>query len=172
MMDPTAQEQALELYDIYGLWHVPFWQRTWFIVCMVLLVSALLFGVCYLLIKQYKAKKPPIPAWKQALQRLQELKRTEMLKKEKSERYYVQLTKLIKEYMSDQFGTNIRSLTDQQMCAYIDERTLYNKQKEQLKQIFSAGELIKFANQDAIEQQMLDDWHHAHAFIMHSKEHV
>ncbi len=170
MMDPTAEAQALQLYDIYGLWHVPFWQRTWFIICMVLLVGALLAGMCYLLVKQYKAKKPPVPAWKQALQKLQELKRTGTLKREKSEHYYVQLTKLIKEYMSDQFGTDIRSLTDDEICAYIDERTLYDKQKEQLKQIFGAGQLIKFANQDAIEQQMLDDWQHAHTFIAHSKD--
>ncbi len=171
-MDPTVEEQALQLYDIYGLWHVPFWQRTWFILVMILLSGALFACACYLCIKRYKAKKPPVPAWKQALQRLHELKRTGTLKKEKSEYYYVQLTKLIKEYMSDQFGTDIRSLTDDEMCVYIDERTLYDKQKEQLKQIFGAGQLIKFANQDAIEQQMVDDWHHAYAFIMHSKEQV
>jgi hypothetical protein len=56
------------------------------------------------------------------------------------------------------------------MCTYIDNKILYTNYKEPLKRIFTAGVFIKFANQSAIEKQMIDDWQHAHDFVNVSKE--
>jgi hypothetical protein len=168
-MNSMQQQPQLELYPIYGLWHVPFWQRSWFIM-VALVVALFLFSVCiYLILKRYRAKKIILPSWQIALNRLQELKAEELLLPDMSERYYVHLTSLLKNYISDQFGVNVRSLTDDQMCAYIDQKIPYADYKEGLKRIFTAGLFIKFANQSAIEKQMIDDWQHAWQFVMVSR---
>lgn len=163
------QQPQLELYPIYGLWHVPFWQRSWFIIATVL-VGLLLFGaLVYLLVRRYTGKKVSLPSWQIALNRLQEIKKNGLLSPAMSERYYVQLTQLLKEYISDQFGVDVRSLTDDQMCIYVDQKIPYTDYKEGLKRIFTAGVFIKFANQSAIEKQMIDDWQHVHDFVDVSK---
>jgi hypothetical protein len=168
-MNGMQQQPQLELYPIYGLWHVPFWQRGWFII-IVLIMALFLFGVCiYLIIKRYRAKKIALAPWQIALNGLQDLKVEGLLLPEISERYYVRLTGLLKEYISDQFGVDVRSLTDDQICTYIDTKIPYTDYKEGLKRIFTAGVFIKFANQSAIEKQMVDDWQHARKFVDVSK---
>ena len=164
------QQPQLELYPIYGLWHVPFWQRSWFIITVICIGLLLVALLGYLLFKRYKTKKIALPSWQIALNRLQELKKNGLLSPAMSERYYVQLIGLLKEYISDQFGVDVRSLTDDQMCSYIDQKIPYTDYKESLKRIFTAGVFIKFANQSAIEKQMVDDWQHAYNFVDVSKE--
>lgn len=158
----------LQLYDIYGLWHVPFWQRTWFKITVFLAICALLSVIVYFLIKKYKQRTVQLPAWQIALNALDALKIWQTM--QHRVRYYADLTTLLKNYISSRFGVDVRSFTDQQMCAYIDDHIAYEQHKESLKQIFSEGQLIKFAHHDAFEQQMIDDWQHAHAFIQVSKE--
>lgn len=136
---------------------------------MVLLGLVLTALIGYILLKRYRSKRPPVPAWQIALNRLEELKKNGLLSPDMSERYYVQLTSLLKEYISDQFGVDVRSFTDDQICAYIDQKIHYTDYKEGLKRIFTAGVFIKFANQSAIEKQMLEDWQHAHDFVHVSK---
>ncbi len=168
-MNSFQEQPRLELYPIYGLWHVPFWQRGWFIVAIVFGAVLLCTILLYLFFRSYRAKKVVLPSWQIALNRLQEVKKNGLLSPNMSERYYVQLTSLLKEYMSDQFGVDVRSLTDEQMCSYIDQKIPYTDYKEGLKRIFTAGVFIKFANQSAIEKQMVEDWQHAYDFVMVSK---
>ncbi len=162
------QNPALELYEIYGLWHVPFWQRTWFKISIFIFFCALVGIIIYFLIKKYKQRAVQLPAWQIALNALDQLKKLQM--PEYSARYYAALTHLLKVYISARFGVDVCSLTDQQMCDYIDQHLAYDHYKERLKQIFSAGQLIKFAHHDALEKQMIDDWQHAKDFIQESKE--
>lgn len=158
----------LKLYDIYGLWHVPFWQRIWFKISIFLLVCALLSLIIYFVIKKYKQRMVQLSSWQIALNALDEL--TSFQTVGHRVRYYADLTTLLKKYISGRFGVDVRSFTDEQMCSYIDSRVPYDQHKEQLKQIFRAGQLIKFAHHDALEKQMIDDWKYAHAFIQGSKE--
>lgn len=162
------QNPELQLYDIYGLWHIPFWQRAWFKVSVFLLVCLLLGAAIYFLIKKYKQRLIKLSAWQIAFNTLDALKLFQ--NPVQSARYYSELTNLLKIYISDRFGVDVRSLTDQQMCDYIDEHLAYDRHKEGLKQIFSAGMLIKFAHHDALEKQMADDWQYAYEFIQVSKE--
>lgn len=164
----NMQNPALELYEIYGLWHVPFWQRTWFKISIFIFFCALVGIIIYFLIKKYKQRTVQLPAWQIALNALDQLKKLQI--PAHSAQYYAALTHLLKVYISDRFGIDVRSLTDQQMCDYIDQQLAYDQYKEHLKQIFSAGQLIKFAHHDALENQMIDDLQHAQDFIQVSKE--
>jgi LPS O-antigen subunit length determinant protein (WzzB/FepE family) len=169
-MQSSIQDPTLELYDIYGLWHVPFWQRSWFIISVVTLASLLIAGIVYFLLKKYRSRKVTVPAWQSALQQLDKIKKSNMLTPEHGQHYYVLLTSLLKSYISSRFAQDVSSLTDAQMCAYIDEHLPYEVHKDNLKQIFSAGQLIKFAHRDVLQVQMLDDWQHAYDFIEGTKD--
>lgn len=168
-MTSASFDEPLEIYPIYGLWHVPFWQRPLFLVVIVLLGSIVASFLMYRAFKKYKSKKSQITPWEKALTQLQHMKQQHMLSKEHSERYYVALTFLIKEYITLRFHHDVLSFTDEQMYKHLEGQPLFREQKEQLKKIFGAGQLIKFANHHAIEQQMKDDWQHTYDFVMKTK---
>lgn len=165
----SNQDSTLELYDIYGLWHVPFWQRSWFIISMSALIIVLIAGIAYFLIKKYRSRKVAVPAWQSALQQLNKIKASDVHIVER-EPYYRTLTSVLKSYISARFASDVSSLTDAQMCTYIDEHLPDESYKANLKQIFSAGQLVKFAGRDALEAQMLADWQHAYDFIEGTKD--
>lgn len=162
-------EQTLQLYEIYGVWHVPFWQQIWFIVFTSLLACFVCAGIIYLLFKRYRKNAKPLSDWQIALRQLDMLKNNNMLAPAMSERYYVYLTSLLKEYISARYAHDVHSLTDEEMVTYIEQLPLYTHYKEQLIKIFSAGLSIKFAHQYAVEQQMLQDWQHAYEFVIGTK---
>lgn len=168
-MIQNQAEDAMQLYEIYGLLHIPFWQRLWFIIITSVVCCGLLIIIACLLITKYRKNKKVLLDWQVALQHLESLKKNAMLTSAMSERYYVYLTGLLKEYMSTYYRHDLHSFTDEQMVAYIEQLPLYIQQKEQLTKIFSAGLFIKFAHQQAVEQQMLEDWQHAYDFIITTK---
>ena len=176
MMPNQAMQQEVQLYDIYGMWHVPFWQTTWFFIAMILLACFVFSAILFLLYTRFAKKKKKLPAWQVAMHALEQLKADpstssgQSFSVARSEQFYVGLTALLKTYISERDATDLRSSTDQQIIGYLEDLALSDVQKEQLTRIFGAGQMIKFANQDAVQQQMQDDWHHAFDFVKATKE--
>ncbi|MEX0849466.1 MAG: hypothetical protein WD055_04515 [Candidatus Dependentiae bacterium] len=167
---PTPETEQLQLFDNYGLWHVPFWQKLWFIILMILLASVFFVGAVFCLMKFMRSKKKKRSGWQQALYDLEQLKKNGLLSIAQSSSFYAKLTSILKQFVSYHYKKDVCSYTDQQMIVYVDTIDLFEEQKKKLEAIFSAGELIKFANQDALAQQMQDDWQFAFDFAKTHKE--
>ncbi len=164
--DPT---QELQLFDNYGLWHVPFWYKPWFIIVMILAGCFLLALALMLFLKFKPRKQKVVSPWKQALLGLDKLKKSSLHSIEQSSAFYARLTTIVKQYMSALYAHDVCSFTDQQMVEYVQTLTLFDAQKNGLERIFSAGELIKFANQDALQQQMANDMQFSVDFVRATK---
>ncbi len=164
--DPT---QELQLFDNYGLWHVPFWHKPWFII-VIILSGCFFLALALMLFFKFKPRKQKVLSpWKQALFDLDKLKKGSLHSIEQSSAFYARLTTIIKKYMSALYARDLCSFTDQQMVEHVQALDLFDVQKKGLEQIFFAGELIKFANQDALKQQMDDDLRFSVDFMQGTK---
>lgn len=165
MNNSMQQPEQLQLFDNYGFWHVPFWQKPWFAVLTALFICAILATLIYLFLRWRRSKKVKLSPAEQALHDLQALKKKGLCSVATSNLFYTRLTGILKNYLSCLFMQDMRSNTDQQMVERIASMPLFDAQKEGLSRIFSAGELIKFARQDALEEQLNRDWQFCVDFV-------
>lgn len=147
------------LYDIYTIWHVPFWQTTWFkYLCgslIIVLLLPILIIVCKRLYTWFRRKK--YTAWEIAQMKLQALKKDSFANKEQGKRAYGAITAVLKEYLSQRYGWQVTTATDDELATYVQSSPLNEQLSQQIKTIFNGAVMIKFANQDAVESQVRDD---------------
>lgn len=147
--------QQLELYDIYSLWHIPFWQRDWFkmLVALVVLIIGLLCA-WYVYKRFFKKKPAPIPAWQKALQELEQLKEYSIETKDHGKQFYFHITDILKRYIAARFNLNIQAKTDEELVAYLQNQEVLPLVKDGIKDIAQGCVYIKFANQHAMQEQI------------------
>ena len=158
------QEQGF--YDIYGMWYVPFWQRTWFVWTGAIIAAGIAILLGWYVIKWYRTRnKQRVPYWQAALNELAALKQHNVATVEQGSAFYAQLTALLKQYLQQRYGFDVRSKTDDETIAVL-ERAQFNPQYlSQLKTILQGGLYIKFANVQAAQQQIEKDLLSAVHFI-------
>src|SRR5579885_440075 len=145
-----------ELYGIYPMWHVPFWQTTTFYVLMALIISALLVTVIIVLIRRAKARKNKLMIWDKALQELQEMRTQYDVTQAKE--YYAVLSLILKKYLHGRYGYDVYSKTDQELLEYLATTPFPPALIAQLQSIVEGSVLVKFANAQAIQEQMQRDF--------------
>jgi len=163
----TMQEQGF--YDIYGVWHVPFWQRPWFVWISIGFVLCILILLSWYLIKKYRTRnKKQIPYWQDAVNKLTILKQQNIATVEQGSKFYAQLTTILRYYLQNRYGFDMRGKTDDETIRILEDKQFDPRSLEQLKPIFHGGLYIKFANAQAIQQQIEKDLHAAQDFIKSS----
>lgn len=156
-----------QLYDIYGVWYVPFWQRPWFYWSMLSVGFVGISILVWMFIKKYYGQKSveQIPYWQQALDQLHLLRQHNVATAEHGQKFYLTLTIILKNYMQERYAYDVRSKTDAEVLAYLKEmnfdKTLYNE----LEQVFQGSVFIKFANTQAMQSQIEQDLLRSQAFI-------
>lgn len=143
----------LELYDIYGMWHVPFWQRTWF-TALYLSCLCILLAVAGLFLWRYYAhrKKQKVPYWAFLERDLEQLLLVAQSPTMHKAQVYTRLTYLLKGYVERRYNVPAVGKTDGEMATVLDQLPLDVHASETIKNIFKAGVCIKFG-QEHIEQK-------------------
>lgn len=144
--------KELELYDIYGTWHVPFWQTRIFLFSVLGLVAALLLFGIYLFYKKYKKNKS-IPLAQQLLSRLQSLSTSLITNKEDAQKAYGVITDALKAYFEHYYAKPFKTYTDMQMQQVLDS-DFPDEFKEALKKLLEDGMQVKFAREQALQAQV------------------
>ena len=149
-----------QLADIYELWHIPFWQTKWFFWVSVALILFIFLLTIFIIYKRINKSKV-ISARKQALDQLAKLQAIATVKHGKQ--FFYSLSTSIKTYLYNELYKNakvetfknIQGLTDDQILSLLPQIQLFNsEQVDNLKQIFSGINLIKFANQEAAKKHI------------------
>jgi len=161
-------DEQTGLYGNYGVWHKPFWQTTTFyrISGLLLFIGMLLF--CYLLIKKYRArrKKQAVPAWQRALQELELLRKNNKIAPAHGREFYRIVTAILKSYLQERFDSNLCSKTDTEVIAYLEKRVDIDPELLQtIRAIFKGSVVIKFSNEQAIQEQIDHDFNQSVIFI-------
>lgn len=160
-----AGNETVELYDIYGVWHVPFWQTTPFIIFVWAVIGIIVGALIYALIRFMLKRKKPLKPWVWADRELDALWERRGFTREDGKRFYSQLTEIIKQYLEKRYGYQVRSATDIELLAYLRDHHFDPELCNELTRIFEGMQEIKFANLDAIPENIERDFTLSKAFV-------
>jgi hypothetical protein len=146
-----------QLYDIYGMDHIPFWQTTTFFIIVSLAgIAALVLGIWYA-VRSARSRIPAKPAWERALIALNEICSKEVMTTERSKEFYDRLTAILKQYLHDRYGYETFGKTDQELLTYLEDVMFEPDLLISIRRIVDGSVMIKFANAQAIREQMERD---------------
>jgi uncharacterized protein DUF4381 len=152
-------ETKLDLYPMYGLWHMPFWQTTWFFYTILTLVLLLLVGCVGYFLFLYRKKRAKKQPWELALLRLQELE--QLIKNRTDEglssEFYVRITIIIKNYLYSRYHFDVESKTDEELIQFLETTSLDQEVVQQLRTICQDGVQAKFASASMIRSMLERD---------------
>jgi hypothetical protein len=155
------------LYENYGLWHVPFWQtrpfQVMFMTSLIIVVLLIVFYVIHRYIR-YKNSKKRLP-WDQALYELEQLDKNHKVSIEGGKEFYSAVSEIIKYYMAARFGYDVVGKTDSELVRYLEEKRMDEDIVLEIKHILHGSEVIKFANAQAIQEKISDDFNRSLALI-------
>jgi hypothetical protein len=158
--------QSMEIKDIYDISYQPFWKETWFILLAIIVCSSLIGVIGYWLYKKQQEKVEP-EYWEIALYHLQKIKDQNI---QDSAVVYAAITTIIKQYLQTRYAVSLVALTDDQFIDALESNSCFNSStKETIKELFNDVVLIKFAQQEAAQQQMADAIKKAIALIETTK---
>ncbi len=153
-----------QLYDIYPVWHVPFWQTQWFVIGVSALILIVCIAALLLIVRKIKARKLQKSPWDKALMACDSLEKDHMHAYEGKE-FYLALTIIIKDYLHRRYGFDVHSKTDEELIAYLNALHFNKELVEQLHAVMQGVVTIKFANAAAMQEQMKRDLATTRLFI-------
>lgn len=152
-MQTQASEQ---LYDIYGVWHIPFWQTTWFFVSVMSLLGVILAYIGYRLFF-FVYRKKEVSYWEYAQQQLEMLEQELHNNRIDAKKFYFRLTDIMKKYLHDRYSYDVLGSTDAEVISYIKKQNLSSSLIEDMSTVFEGLQEIKFARGDAATDRMMRD---------------
>lgn len=160
------QMEQPQLYGIFPEWHIPFWQTKAFFWTILSVFALAILVLFYFIYRWYVAKKQPeIPYWQQTLSLITSLQQENYISPEQSKQCYFTLTAAIKSYLSKRFSYPIAQATDEQAAQYLETTDLSPQLKKQLQEILRGCMLIKFANQNALDEHVQHHLQLAHTVV-------
>lgn len=144
----------MQLHDIYGHWHVPFWQTRLFFAALVgaaILVSVVLLWLAY----RRCFKKRNIEPHKTALAALEQLKMQPIHSRQQAQEAYAALTAVLKHYFEYYFKKPLVSHTDSQVVQALENEPLLASYWHEIKELFESGMHVKFAQENALHEQVM-----------------
>lgn len=148
------------LYDNYGLWHVPFWKSSsfllWLKIGLAAIVGLIVLFVAYQLYIWHCNKQ--IPAWDKAFMRLKKLKNEKKVSTVYGKEMYGAFSHILKEYFALRFSFDLQGKTDSEFVDYIEHNHRDQSIVTDVKAVLSGAQAIKFANVDAVQAQIEQDY--------------
>ncbi len=166
-----AQEQTdIELYDIYGVWHIPFWQTTIFYAILVgctIVVCSVLFYYFY---RWYKKRVQKVPYWVISQEALDKLSTSSLNNVDCADLFYSHLLVILKQHLSTHFNCDFTSATDQECIKLLrctsNDDMLCGTMEEMLERTVT----IRFARDAALKESMQNDLQKMYAIVQSMKQ--
>ncbi len=132
-----------QLYDIYGHWHVPFWQTRIFIVSLLILLIILAIALIIFIVKKY-FKKQLTPA-QHALQVINFLKSKKINTRQDAHEVYFTLTDTLKIFFQHYYQRPFVHLTDQEMIEALNKINFPVHLLQPLEALVESSAAVKYA---------------------------
>jgi len=164
-----ASQQSLMneqgLYDIYGAWHIPFWQTKQFYLFLTCIAAVGIVLLLWYAIRRYRSRPVLLSPQQRALQQLQALKKNNRATVVAAKEFYSTVTRVLKDYVYERYGYDTYDKTDVEFLHYLEDKEFPANLLTDLQAIFSGSEIIKFANAQAIQDQIESDLDKALSFV-------
>ena len=169
----------LQLNDIKPIQKPPFvWtDYLWilWILLAVVLVILLVVGIALIIIRKKRKGyffKPPVvlPAHVRAINALDKLKEEKLWQKSGEKEYYTKITDILRLYMYERYGVNALEMTSGEIMDEMYKRTDKDSVMENLKQILSTADLVKFAKHKPFADENDLTMMNAYLFVNQTRE--
>ncbi|MDP3889148.1 MAG: hypothetical protein Q8Q25_01235 [bacterium] len=141
------------LYDIYGIWHQPFWQTRTFLIIVLVLSGVLILGFFGFMLRWIlKRRKKRLLPWQRALHELDRLKQQKMVTIEQAKQLYSGVSIVFKSYFHERYHFDLYGKTDQEMLFYLKQRDFPADLMRDIEQVLLGGQMVKFAGQRALQE--------------------
>ncbi|PKN03123.1 hypothetical protein CVU75_03855 [Candidatus Dependentiae bacterium HGW-Dependentiae-1] len=157
--------QKQELYDIYGMQHVPFWQTLLFKIAFWGVLLFLLLVLTVIFVRRRRMKKKAITAWDQALCDLHALRERELACPAHAREFYLSLTAILKTYVHARYCFPVQGKTDNELVHFLYQENFPHALLQELQEIFSGMELIKFARGQTVAELIERDLQRSVSFV-------
>lgn len=145
-------DQETGLYDIYGLWHVPFWQKKWFIVACILFLFLIMSIIAWRIIAKRRARKQYITYWDRALAQLDALLDRSIENSQECYHAYNMIVSILKEYLALRYHGSAPAMTDDELLIFLAGTSCPSESLQLLEKILKEGLEIRFAGQHTYKQ--------------------
>lgn len=148
------------LYENYGLWQVPFWQKDSFkVACTVagVVLCLVLIFLCVRVYKNYKKRKK-LSAWDQALFDLEALNKNQKVHVVHGKEFYLAVSDILKKYLTARFKYDVLAMTDAEVVEYLKVHHGDPVIVGEIETVLHGGVIIKFANVQAAQEQINQDY--------------
>ncbi len=144
----------LQLNDIKPIQKAPFSWKDLFsllwIPLIILLLLALIGTIIYLIVRKNKkgyffTPPPVLPPHVRAVKGLDKIKSEKIWQQERYKEFYTQLTDVLRRYINERYGVNSLEMTSSEILSIIRTKSDDHSVYENLKQILSVADLVKFA---------------------------
>ena len=145
----------LEFYDIFDYYHIPFWQKTWFIVSTCIIAFILITIASYVIYTRLHKRK--LSAWEWARKELSALNTNTCTTQADFKKLYYRLTNIIKTYLARRYDWSTHEKTDDEIINFLEKKKFNADIIIMLKKITDDALWIKFANQSTLKSQADND---------------
>ena len=154
---------------LWSEWEPAFWLSILFVLVCV---------VAYYLWTRLKENKPviarvrivkKIPPHQRALKEIEDIKASRMSVQENPKEYYTLLTNVLRKYIKERFGFNAMEMTSSEIIDRL-QREGDRKMTEELKELFTTADLVKFAKYSTLINENDANLVNAIDFINDTKE--
>ncbi len=144
------------LYDIYSVWHVPFWQTRRFFWSCVTATTLVCTALLWILYRWYRAKQRTVlTPWQHALEQLTALHKETYATKQQAKECYFAMTSILKTYLHARYQYDVLGKTDEELVSYLQKQSnVMPELPDTIQEICAGCLLIKFANQEALAEQI------------------
>lgn len=157
-------------FDIYDFYYIPWWQTKPFIYTALALGFFLVALLAYLVARYIRSKRKceSLP-WEWAKDKIVILALEEPSKKEEYKRLYVDLIEITKQYLFLRFDWKVSTYTDDELIIFVKKQN--EKIAPPLEKIIDNARMIKFANEQALQNHLGDALEAALDLVEKTKKH-
>lgn len=148
-------QKPVDFYEIYGYYETPFFESAYFWIAVI--ISALLLIGIGIYFYYSKRKKTPLTPWEWATAELKKITIDSCKTKNDYKKMYFSMTTTIKKYFHLRYLWQTEDKTDDELLQFLSAHNFDPSLCDQLKKICASAIWIKFANEDALKTQAIED---------------
>jgi len=148
------------------MWRVPWWQTNYFYGALAVIGIFLVTLVIWYGVRKYRSsKRKGEPPWDVALKELTDIEQTLAGKGMLGKTFYFRLTWMFKRYINARYGFDVYGKTDRELISFLELVGFAPNLVQEIRLIFEGSAVIKFANEQAVQERIKNDLAASIAFI-------
>jgi hypothetical protein len=165
---------STDFYDIYGYYYQPIWETKGFKITFIVLILLIISITTYLVVRRFihKKKQLALLPWQWAFDKLNLLSQKNSTTKNDFKKFYFELTDIIKIYLNKRYDWKTSDKTDNELITYLEIQKFDKNLLLNLRKLMDGAVWIKFANEDAIKNQVDIDLKIAYEIVEKTKENI